>query len=347
MKIAIIGAGFTGCSIALKLSEKHQVSLFEKEKEILSGASAYNQMRFHQGYHYPRSQKTINEIKSSKKNFIDFYGKKIFGKTINYYAIPKKGSKTSPRNYEFFLRKNKLPFKKIDNKKYFSKNISISYKVNEEILNYFYFKKKVKKLIKNSNIDLKLGKKIKKKTLVKYDKVIISCYSENNNILKDLDIDTKSKFRYELVEKIIVKLPNKFKNKSFVIIDGKFVCCDPYLGTGFHLLSEVAKSKIEIVNGKYPIFKSKKKIFINKKPRKRVSLTLFKKFINKSSLYLPFLKEAKYIKSMYTVRTIKLKKEKTDERTNYFRKINNKIFVVLTGKWNTSINIAEKLNKFI
>ena len=34
MKIAIIGAGFTGCSIALKLSEKHQVSLFEKEKEL-------------------------------------------------------------------------------------------------------------------------------------------------------------------------------------------------------------------------------------------------------------------------------------------------------------------------
>ena len=40
MKIAIIGAGFTGCSIALKLSEKHQVSLFEKElglKSILMG----------------------------------------------------------------------------------------------------------------------------------------------------------------------------------------------------------------------------------------------------------------------------------------------------------------------
>ena len=105
MKIAIIGAGFTGCSIALKLSENHQVTLFEKEKEILSGASAYNQMRFHQGYHYPRSQKTINEIKSSKKNFIDFYGKKIFGKTINFYAIAKKGSKTSPRNYELFLKK--------------------------------------------------------------------------------------------------------------------------------------------------------------------------------------------------------------------------------------------------
>ena len=39
--------------------------------------------------------------------------------------------------------------------------------------------------------------------------------------------------------------------------------CDPYLGIGFHLLSDVAKSKIEIVNGKYPIFKSKKK-FLHK-----------------------------------------------------------------------------------
>ena len=30
-------------------------------------------------------------------------GKKIFGKTINFYAIAKKGSKTSPRNNELFF----------------------------------------------------------------------------------------------------------------------------------------------------------------------------------------------------------------------------------------------------
>ena len=55
MKIAIIGAGFFGSTIALKLSEQHTVHLYEKENNILNGASKVNQFRFHMGFHYPRS----------------------------------------------------------------------------------------------------------------------------------------------------------------------------------------------------------------------------------------------------------------------------------------------------
>ena len=61
MKIAIIGSGFFGSTIALKLSKSHKVDLYEKEKDILNGASKINQFRFHLGFHYPRSKKTINE----------------------------------------------------------------------------------------------------------------------------------------------------------------------------------------------------------------------------------------------------------------------------------------------
>jgi len=72
MKIAIIGAGFFGATAALKLSKYHDVDLFEKKKDILNGASKINQFRFHLGFHYPRSKKTLNEIKSSYKLFINF-----------------------------------------------------------------------------------------------------------------------------------------------------------------------------------------------------------------------------------------------------------------------------------
>ena len=40
-----------------------------KKKFILNGASRANQMRFHQGYHYPRSIQTLNEVKNSIKVF--------------------------------------------------------------------------------------------------------------------------------------------------------------------------------------------------------------------------------------------------------------------------------------
>ena len=93
MNIAIIGSGFFGSTLALILSKKHEVTLFEKKNDILQGASKVNQFRFHRGYHYPRSSKTIKEIKESYNEFIKFYGKNVFTPTKNYYAISKKGSK--------------------------------------------------------------------------------------------------------------------------------------------------------------------------------------------------------------------------------------------------------------
>ena len=61
MKICVIGAGWFGCHIATKLiDEGHSVKIFEKNKKIFSNASGNNQNRLHQGFHYPRSRKTIN-----------------------------------------------------------------------------------------------------------------------------------------------------------------------------------------------------------------------------------------------------------------------------------------------
>ena len=71
MRIAIIGAGFFGLTLGLFLSKKYKVEIFEKRESIFKGASSANQFRFHYGYHYPRSQKTVKEINKSKDILID------------------------------------------------------------------------------------------------------------------------------------------------------------------------------------------------------------------------------------------------------------------------------------
>jgi len=103
MKIAVIGSGFYGTTLAIILSKNHDVELFEKEKTIFNGASSSNQFRFHSGYHYPRSQKTVNEINKSKKDFISFFGKKVFEKTENYYPVAK-GGKINFKNYKKVIK---------------------------------------------------------------------------------------------------------------------------------------------------------------------------------------------------------------------------------------------------
>jgi D-amino-acid oxidase len=345
-KIAIIGAGFFGVAAALILSKKHKVDLYEKKKTILNGASKANQMRFHQGYHYPRSIETLNEVKKFNKSFIKFYGNGILGKTNNYYAVSKHKSKTTYDKFLKFLNKNKLFFKKVKNKN-FSNHVSEPILSDEKNLNYFIIKKKILSKLKSSKINLILNKKIQKKDLVNYDKIIIACYDQNNIVLKDLGVKPKKKYKYELVEKIIIKLPKKFKKESFMVLDGKFVSLDPYLGTNYHLLSDVKFSKIEIIEDYFPRFKSSKKKFINKGIVKNIKVSRFNKFINNSKDFLPFLKKAKYIGSFFVVRTIEINKEKTDSRLNQIIKINKKIITILSGKWNTSVGLAQKLNYLV
>ncbi len=51
MKIAVVGAGIFGCSIALELDKcGYEVILFEKEEDILLKASKHNHNRIHYGY---------------------------------------------------------------------------------------------------------------------------------------------------------------------------------------------------------------------------------------------------------------------------------------------------------
>lgn len=344
MKIAIIGSGFFGSTLAIYLSKKHKVDLYEKQKSIFNGASSANQFRFHSGYHYPRSQKTVHEIKKSKKDFISFFGDSVFQDTINYYPVAK-GGKINFKKYLEFLRKNNLPFK-VRKMFHHVPTIQGTVLVKEKILNFFKTKLILKNKLKNKNINLLLNKEFRKSYLSKYDKVIISTYSNNNNVLSKLGIKNIKQFKYELVEKIVIKLPNKYKKQSFVVIDGNFVCVDPYLGTSYHLLSDVKLSKIETLTSKFPNFKSSKKRYLNKGIIKNNKISRFNKFIKRSSEFLPFLIKAKYIGSMFVVRVLKKNVEKTDERTSSIVINNRKIISIFSGKWNNCVYLAKNF-KFI
>ena len=342
MKIAIIGSGFYGCSLAITLSKKNKVDLYEKEQNIFNGASSCNQFRYHSGYHYPRSQKTVNEINKSKKDFVSFFSNGVFKKTKNIYAIANK-SKVNFKKYSKFLKKNKLYFKQVNILDDVS-TIEKSIIVKEKILDFFKTKKKLLNKIKKNKVNLYLNKEFKRSYLKNYDKVLIATYSNNNFVLSNLGIKKLEKNKYQLVEKIVIQLPEKYKRKSYVVIDGNFVCVDPFLGTKYHLLSDVKLSKIETLISKYPNFNSQKKKYLNKGVIKNKKISRFREFIQNSSKYLPFLKKAKYIGSMFVVRAIKINKENTDERVTSVNYHNKRIISVLSGKWNNCIYLARNLN---
>ena len=346
--IAVVGAGFFGISAALILSKKHNVTIFDKRDEILSGASKKNQLRFHKGYHYPRSIKTLSEIKEFSGLFLNFFGKDILGSTINYYGVAKKNSKTTYKKFLNFLNTNKLTYSKYSGKYFNLKIISGTIIRKESNLNFFKIKKRIKNYLKSTSIKLKLNTKFRKSFVIKYDKIIIACYDQNNTVLNDLGLKPKNEYRYELIEKIIIKLPSKFYKKSFMVIDGKFVSLDPYLGTKYHLLSDVENSKIEIIKkGYFPKFKDNRAKYLGSGIVNNIKISNFKIFIKKCSQYLPFLESAEYIGSYFVTRALNTNKEKTDERLNSILRYNKKIYSIHSGKWNTCIGLAKKISSTI
>ena len=75
LKIAIIGSGVFGLTAAIKLSQikNSNIVVFEQHNKPFYGATYANHNRHHYGFHYPKSQLTIDQINKSKKEFESEY----------------------------------------------------------------------------------------------------------------------------------------------------------------------------------------------------------------------------------------------------------------------------------
>jgi len=346
LKVLIIGAGFFGSSIAIKIKENFKnskVTLCEKKHDILLSASGKNQFRCHLGFHYPRSDKTIQEC---KKSFLDFdkYFNDTYLKSENFYAISRNDSKISFEEYLKSLDKNNLKYKIESNDLLKQQMIQGSIKVDEKIISISLVRKKLWKMMKNLNIEIKLNTKVHLHKEIKrdYDYIILCTYDENNKNLKNINYIKKEKYYYQLVEKILVKPPKIYQSKSFVILDGPFMCIDPYENSNYSILGSVKKSVVKSIASKIHNFDEfpalKKYLFKNS------NLNIYSNIKNDFKNFFLNFEETKYFKSFFVVRATV--KNKNDERVTRIIN-NNKIINVFSGKWVNCMTTAKKIVKML
>ena len=125
MKIAIIGAGWYGCHIALELRKKNiNVEVFEAKNDIFEAASMYNQNRLHLGYHYPRSYHTRMQAKSGYNSFKGVYGDLTYPVRNNLYAIHKNKSLLDFDTYKQIMYASGLECNEVSPDMYGFQNLS-------------------------------------------------------------------------------------------------------------------------------------------------------------------------------------------------------------------------------
>ncbi|WP_433885963.1 FAD-dependent oxidoreductase [Pseudomonas vranovensis] len=87
MKIAIVGAGWSGCHVALELAEHgHQVILLERMSSIFAGVSGQFGIRLHKGPHYPRSRATREACLATFERFCARYPQLVVEHDYSIYA---------------------------------------------------------------------------------------------------------------------------------------------------------------------------------------------------------------------------------------------------------------------
>lgn len=230
--IAVVGAGFYGSYIALKLADKgHKILLIDPEDKTQS-ATLHCQARLHSGMFYVRS---IKDLVSCARNFTKFF--KIFKPYIysefkSFYLIDK-NSKVDFDSYKKICIDNGLKTKEVKLDYVNSNSVQGILETNEfsintsELLsnlilqcknhkNITFIKDYVSRITENGSeikIDLTFNNH------VKVNKCILASYGNNFKFLKDLGYQVPSFNNYKIP---VIKFTDNLPKDCHAVVDGDF-----------------------------------------------------------------------------------------------------------------------------
>lgn len=320
---AVLGGGIYGCVSAVALANKgYAVDLYEKNVDILSAATFTNQYRVHLGFHYPRSFETRQECIDADVFFRKEFGQTLDMKSQHFYAVSAKGSKVTREEFLEAMDESGLAYELVEP----LDNCSLTLLSQEVSVDPHKLRQTLRKRLFGCGVTVHLGTKASKGLLGSYGVVVNATYKNLNEFT-----DEASEFKFQLVEKIAVKLPTSWKNFSLVVMDGDFFSIDPFPGKDYHVVGAVKEANHEIhVGENFTPSMSPWNLDLGEldpnpvHTKKDQIMELMKK-------YLDF--EPEYVGSYFVTKTLKSNVEATDERKHVLaQNPGQTIFHVLGGK---------------
>lgn len=356
MKVAVIGAGIFGCLTALEVAKAgHDVTLFEKNFDILNGATPNSQNRLHLGLHYPRDLETARQSVEGFKTFSSAFPEAINTNFPNYYAIAREGSKVSVEAFENFARKAGIPIKQFDNGFELTngvkvKNVSRIWECKEGVIDMNSLRESLRRKIESSSIELRLNSDVK--TLRKidgnwlleinheeqiYDFTIRCTYSADSIKIDAKNFSARSRMYHKTLIQVI---ESKVNNFGITIVDGDFLTVLPQGFTSNSLAYGPSVSTRRIAEAK--------SIPENWANGSRQEIDHFR--LQMRERIDSWLGDWEYEFSedyLETTRTIEVGVEATDRRTSQVLMSEEKFIEIWSGKIDHAIDISRKIPSMI
>lgn len=354
-KIAVIGGGVYGVSIARELASFANVTLFERNDDIFSEASLVNQNRHHYGYHYHQSSETAEECIRAKKDFENIWGGAILSNFPSFWCVAKTASTITPDTFQNFCKKYNLFYKEEwPSEELLNRDeISACFKTYEPVYEPSAFKALAKKELQKHDVGVRVQHEVKGGKIVNGKKVMTmqhgdTLYTESfdhviNATYTNINVFCmwfgfpRLKIDFRLKELLYIRIP-KLAPLGITVMD-KYVSVLPVDGKGLFSLGDVVRSFHE------------KKISSKGVPWTKKDFSHIpshqKDLLEGNIHFMPILKNAKLEDAKWTVLPVKTWLANDDNRTPEVVSHGQGCWSVLGGKIITSVTTAKKIAKAI
>lgn len=334
MKVAVVGGGIFGCTIAVDLARAGaQVDLFEARSDLLIGATSRCQGRLHRGYHYPRSDSTAIAARDAFLGFMDRYPAAI--RRLNHFYAIAPGSKTTPTDFLAFCNRVHLPYEVIDNP-WQLHTAELCVKVPEAIIDFEILRRLVRGDLTKAGVTIHFNQQMK--TVHGYDEVVHATYGQ----------PWPEPLQYEVCEIAIMEL-GRYNHDSFVVLDGEYVSLDPF--GKLYALYDVKNTVHHTNVGWIPEIPPGYEGLLSRVGLLKTSVSRFDAMVQSASRFLWGLEPGSqhtsiYHGSMFSVRAVLPGVENTDRRPTLIHRQGNETRI-LSGKICTAVTAAAQVTEML
>lgn len=362
----IIGGGFYGAAIAIYLSRSRglqRILLVEKEEALLTRASYNNQARVHNGYHYPRSFTTAYRSRVNLPKFVHDWPLAVRQDFTKLYAIARRNSKVTARQFQRFCRDIGAAIEPADaslQALFEPRLIESVFLVEEYAFDSTKLTDWARRELQDHGIHVRLDTRATRISRRSGDtlavglapgtggaeevssRYVFNCtYSGINQFSGDYP-GTAMSLKHEITEMALVEAPAALNGLGITVMDGPFFSMMPFPARGLHTLSHVRYTP-------HLHWSDDRGVDPYKKLADYDRGTRIDRMLRDVGRYLPSISGARYVESLFEVKTVLVKNEGDDGRPILFERHVDLpgCYSILGGKIDNIYDALEKLDSEI
>lgn len=333
--------------------------LMERAAGLMTRASANNQARVHNGYHYPRSFRTAFRSRVNLPRFVADYPDAVVRDFAKVYAIARRNSNVTALQFERFCRQVGAPLRSAPaglRGLFDERLIEEAYLVEEFAFDHVRLRQRVASQLERAQVTCHFNSDVRSLrsepggVLVDFEReparleslsarLVFNCTYSGLNQFGGQFPGTRMKLKHETTEIALLQAPPALLEVGVTVMDGAFFSMMPFPSRNLHSLSHVRYTPHEHwldQPGQDPW------------QRLRVSerQSRVDRMLRDVARYMPAVREATYRGSLFEVKTVLVKNEGDDGRPILFERHTELpgCYSILGGKLDNIYDVLEKLD---